>query len=114
MLPGGHSVVEELYFFAISLSRARAIVRSGMRAYLGRAEFRDSVCRHRDVAHDKSVPVHRVTQYFRGRLANKGAGEEGKDYGKRGWVATEGWLAALAGSLACAKGALRQLGLSVK
>lgn len=30
------------------------------------------------MAHDKSVPVHRVTQYFRGRLANKGADEEGK------------------------------------
>lgn len=46
--------------------------------YLSRTEFCDSVCKHHDVAHDKSVPVHRVTQYFRGRLANKGAGEEGK------------------------------------
>jgi len=52
-------------------------VRLGMHLISGRTEFRDSVCRHRDVAHDKSVPVHRVTQYFRGRLANKGAGEQG-------------------------------------
>lgn len=85
MLPGP-LVSRELYFFAIS--PARAIVCFGMRAYLGRAEFRDSVCRHRDVVPDKSVPVHRVTQYFRGRLANKGTSEEGKGYGE-GW--REGW-----------------------
>lgn len=76
-------IVQELYFFTSPL-RQRA---PRYAPYLGRAEFRDSVCRHRDVAHDKSVPVHRVTQYFRGRLANKGAGEQGKVHGegRRRW-----------------------------
>lgn len=56
-------------------------------------------------ARQESVPVHRVTQYFRGRLANKGTGEEGKGYGEEEWVATKGWLAGWrTGSLACAKG----------
>jgi len=38
-----------------------------------------------DMAHDKNVRVHRVTQYFRGRPANKGAGEEDKMHGKGRW-----------------------------
>lgn len=35
----------------------------------------------------RALPVHKVTQYFRGRLANKGAGEEGKMHGKGRWQA---------------------------
>lgn len=65
--------VQELYFFA-TLYLVAIVCAPVCRAYLSRAVFRDSVCRHRDVAHDKSVPVYRVTQYFRGRLANKRCG----------------------------------------
>jgi len=67
MLPGLYSKNSISLLVPFSTS-----VRLGMHLISGRAEFRDSVCRHRDMAHDKSVPVHRVTQYFRGRLANKG------------------------------------------
>lgn len=71
------------------------------------------------MAHDKNVRVHRVTQYFRGRPANKGAGKEDKMHGKGRWQQQskgegKGRLVRRTGSLACAKGILRQLGLSVK
>lgn len=55
-----------------------------------------------DMAHDKNVRVHRVTQYFRGRPANKGAGKEDKMHGKGRWQqrrakGKEGWTGSLVG-----------------
>lgn len=53
----------------------------------------------------RAYPVHRVTQYFRGRLANKGAGEQDKVRGREDGNGGGGGDGGLSGpsSLACAK-----------